>query len=148
MGCSPSRDQDIILHENVHKKMLIHDITVKKNPWTESPFEADLDVEYDPWEGSIKRSDSEKSKSVRIVSPPKSLSSASGENVSIVDLRARSVLVNASKKFAVESKTSESQTDNPDGVDFDWDLTDKTDIETQVMIACHQIKVCSELLSL
>ena len=115
--------------ENEQKKMLTHDITVKKNPWTESPFEADEDVVYDPWEGSIK-----KSKSVRVVSPPKSLkSSTSGENVSIVDLRARSVLVNASKKFAVESKTSESQTDNPDGVDFDWDLTDKTDTETQVM---------------
>ena len=112
--------------------MLIHDITVKKNPWTESPFEAD--VEYDPWEGSMKKSFLEKRNSVRVLSPPKSsLSSTSGENVSIVDLRAQSVLVNASKKFAVESKTSESQTDNPDGVDFDWDLTDKTDIETQVM---------------
>ena len=132
MGCSPSREQDIILRENEHKKMLIHDITVKKNPWTESPFEAD--VEYDPWEGSMKKSFLEKRNSVRVLSPPKSsLSSTSGENVSIVDLRAQSVLVNASKKFAVESKTSESQTDNPDGVDFDWDLTDKTDNETQVM---------------
>ena len=133
MGCSPSREQDIILRKNEHEKMLIHDITVKKNPWTESPFEAD--VEYDPWEGSMKRSiDRSKNNSLRVLSPPKSsLSSTSGENVSIVDLRAQSVLVNASKKFAVESKTSESQTDNPDGVDFDWDLTDKTDIETQVM---------------
>ena len=129
MGCSPSRDQDITLEENEHGKMLIHDITVKKNPWTE-PFETE--VEYDPWEGSLRRSDSDKSKLVRVLSPPKSLNSASGENVSIVDLRAQSVLVNASKKFAVESKTSESQTDIPDGVDFDWDLTDKTDTETQV----------------
>ena len=117
--------------------MLIHDITVKKNPWTESPFEAD--VEYDPWEGSMKRSVLEKSNSVRILSPPKSLSSVSAENVSIVDLRAQSVLVNASKKFAVESKTSESQTDNPDGVDFDWDLTDKTDIETQVKFELQRV---------
>ena len=140
MGCSPSRDRDIILLENEQKKMLTHDITVKKNPWTESPFEADEDVEYDPWEGSIKRLDAEKSKSVRVVSPPKILkSSTSGENVSIVDLRAHSVLVNASKKFAVESKTSESQTDNPDGVDFDWDLTDKTDTETQVD---NEMKLC------
>ena len=30
-------------------------------------------------------------------------------------------------------KNSESQTDSADGVDFDWDLMDKTDIETQVI---------------
>ena len=58
------------------------------------------------------------------------------ELVSIVDLRADYDVINSvnKQKLSVISKTSESQTDNPDGVDFDWDLSDKTDNETQVYI--------------
>ena len=58
------------------------------------------------------------------------------ELVSIVDLRADYDVINSvsKQKHSIISKTSESQTDNPDGVDFDWDLSDKTDNETQVCL--------------
>ena len=117
--------------------MLINDIEIKKNPWTTNPF--DTEVEYDPWEGSVRKpgSDSGSQKpdvrrTVTIVSPDHQGSAvSSGVDVSIVDLRAQSVVIKAAKRFAVDSKTSECQTDQPEGVDFDWDLSDKTDTETQ-----------------
>ena len=52
------------------------------------------------------------------------------ENVSIIDLRAAHSAIQNVQNSA--SKHSESQTEPADGVDFDWDLTDKTDTETQV----------------
>ena len=128
MGCSPSSERNIII-ENEPEKMLIHDIKVRKDPWNLSSE----DAVYDPWEGSIKTVDSEHSKTVTVVSPPGS-GSTQAENVSIVDLRAKSVVIKAAHKFSASSKSSECQTDHPEGVDFDWDLTDKTDTETQVNI--------------
>ena len=129
MGCSPSSERNIII-ENEPEKMLIHDITVRKDPWN---LASEEDAVYDPWEGSIKRENSEQNKTVTLVSPPGS-GSTQVENVSIIDLRAKSVVIKAAQKFSASSKSSECQTDHPEGVDFDWDLTDKTDTETQVSI--------------
>ena len=54
------------------------------------------------------------------------------ENVSIIDLRAAHSAIQNVQNTRSASKHSESQTEPADGVDFDWDLTDKTDTETQV----------------
>ena len=56
------------------------------------------------------------------------------ENVSIIDLRANYSLLRNVKNTKSARKHSECQTDPDDGVDFDWDLSDKTDSETQVIL--------------
>ena len=129
MGCSPSSERNIII-EYEEKKMLQNEIKIKKDPWSldDTPI-----IEYDPWEGDTRDSNSDSvnsNKSVKILSVSPSPSSQA-ENVSIVDLRAKSDVINASQQLQVVHKTSSCQTDHPDGVDFDWDLTDKTDTETQ-----------------
>ena len=121
MGCGPSRPPNT-LNPNI-KEMLIQDFKIRKDPWSLS-FEPS--VEYDPWEGSVEKlTSSSQSKSVRIIS--------GGSAVSIVDLRSKSEVIKASLCCDNVFKTSECQTENPEGVDFDWDfdLTDKVDTETQ-----------------
>ena len=56
------------------------------------------------------------------------------ENVSIIDLRANHSLLRNVQDAKSGRKHSECQTDPDDGVDFDWDLSDKTDSETQVIL--------------
>jgi hypothetical protein len=56
------------------------------------------------------------------------------ENVSIIDLRANYSLLRNVQNTKSDRKHSECQTDPDDGVDFDWDLSDKTDSETQVIL--------------
>ena len=56
------------------------------------------------------------------------------ENVSIIDLRANHSLIQNVQNTKSVRKHSECQTDPADGVDFDWDLSDKTDSETQVLL--------------
>ena len=105
--------------------MIIQDFKIRKDPWKLS-FEPG--VEFDPWEGSGDKSTSSfASKSVRIISPKGS----AGDDVSIVDLRSKSDVLKAAQCSDNCFKTSQCQTDQPEGVDFDWDLTDKIDNETQ-----------------
>ena len=122
MGCSPSSPASQV--DQHDQKMLIQDFKIRKDPWRLESFEPG--VQYDPWEGSVGKS-SNRNKSVRIVSPKGS----AGEEVSIVDLRSQSDVIKASLCCDNVFKNSECQTDQPEGVDFDWDLTDKIDNETQ-----------------
>ena len=127
MGCSPSSEQNIII-ENENEKMLQNEI--KMDPWK---FQESPRIEYDPWGGDTTRGESNNSnKSIKILSVSPSPSSQSNlENVSIVDLRSKNNAIAVSQNLQVVHKTSSCQTDKPDGVDFDWDLSDKTDNETQ-----------------
>ena len=120
MGCGPSQQHTAKSH---HTDMIIQDLKMRKDPWSLS-FQPS--VEYDPWEGSVEKSaSSSQSKSVRIISGTSA--------VSIVDLRSKSDVIKASLSCDNVFKNSECQTEKPEGVDFDWDfdLTDKIDIETQ-----------------
>ena len=125
MGCRPSSSARLVDHRNEEDKNMIlqQDFKIRKDPWRLS-----FEPEYDPWEGSgDKSSSSIASKSVRIISPKGS----AGDDVSIVDLRSKSDVLKAAQCSDNCFKTSQCQTDQPEGVDFDWDLTDKIDAETQ-----------------
>ena len=126
MGCRPSSSaRQVDPRHEEEKKMIIQDFKIRKDPWSLS-FEPG--VEYDPWEGSgDKSSSSIASKSVRIISPKGS----AGDDVSIVDLRSKSDVIKAAQCSDNCFKTSQCQTDQPEGVDFDWDLTEQIDNETQ-----------------
>ena len=105
--------------------MLIQDFKNRADPWK---FSFEASVEYDPWEGNVEKSSSSiESKAVRILTPRGS----TGEDVSIIDLRRRSGVIKAALNCDNVFKNSECQTDQPEGVDFDWDLSDKIDTETQ-----------------
>ena len=126
MGCSPSKEEtENVTKDDEKQNKMIDYISTKRDPWQLSFNES---TKYDPWEGSIKinKPKTEKTTVVQIES------AAQENDVSIVDLRSTSDAIRAVQKISTIVKTSESQTDNPDGVDFDWDLSDKTDTETQV----------------
>lgn len=126
MGCCPSSSARLVEPRNEEDKNMIlvvqQDFKIRKDPWRS------FEPEYDPWEGSgDKSSSSIASKSVRIISPKGS----AGDDVSIVDLRSKSDVLKAAQCSDNCFKTSQCQTDQPEGVDFDWDLTDNIEAETQ-----------------
>ena len=85
-------------------------------------------VVHDPW-GEGERVDTEELDIADVHGD-----SENKENVSIIDLRANYSLLRNVKNTKSARKHSECQTDPADGVDFDWDLSDKTDSETQVIL--------------
>ena len=136
MGCSPSSSARLVEQRNGEQKnMIIQDFKIRKDPWSLFPG-----VEYDPWEGSgagDKSTSSIASKSVRIISPKDS----AVDDVSIVDLRSKSDVLKAARSSDNSFKTSQCQTDQPEGVDFDWDLTDNIDNETQTNPSSQSLDV-------
>ena len=129
MGCSPSSSARLVEQSNEEEKnMIIQDFKIRKDPWRLS-FEPGFKyVEYDPWEVSADKSSSSiASKSVRIITP----GGSAGDDVSIVDLRSKSDVIKAAQCSDNCFKTSQCQTDQPEGVDFDWDLSDNIEAETQ-----------------
>ena len=86
-------------------------------------YSVENDVIYDPWGVGEKV---EKFDLAQI-------HGENNENVSIIDLRANHDAIKTARDLKSARKHSECQTDPAEGVDFDWDLTDKTDTETQVV---------------
>ena len=100
-------------------------------------FAIENEVKYDPWEGY----DKIKEEAADVGFMPDIQEDEDDEdddediivkNCEIVDLRNNAgALKTEHERRKSSGKNSEVQTDPPEGVDFDWDLSDKTDTETQ-----------------
>ena len=118
MGCRLSKeDLKHVTQEDVGQ--LLRTDSRKKN----SKYSVKNEVIYDPWGVG------EKVEKVDIAQ----VHGENNENVSIIDLCANHEAIKNARDIKSARKNSECQTDLAEGVDFDWDLTDKRDIETQVM---------------
>ena len=129
MGCSPSKE-DINTDDQRNLSKL--------QAWEQKEkdylrFTVENEVKYDPWGGFDDREVSERT-------PVEEEKEILVRNCEIVDLRTNSGAIKKAREVKSAVKHSEAQTDSTEGVDFDWDLTDKTDIETQVNILTLCIK--------
>ena len=116
MGCSLSKDD--LKHPEDGDLIALK--TWEKNEKESVRYAIENDVKYDPWEeydqkGKVETVNNHDHKD---------------KSVSIVDLRTNHEVIKKARN--VKSAHAEAQTDSAEGVDFDWDLTDKTDTETQV----------------
>ena len=118
MGCSLSKE-DLTQGEGGN---IIQLEAWEKKEKESVRYAIESEVKYDPW-GEYDQ------KGKVSAAPTQDLKE---KNVSIVDLRTNHDGIKNARDVKSAVKNSEAQTDSAEGVDFDWDLTDKTDIETQV----------------
>ena len=118
MGCCLSKED--LKHAEVGNIIQLEAWEKKEKESVRYAIESD--VKYDPWEVYDKKG------KVETVSTQ----DQKDRSVSIVDLRTNHDAIKKARDVKSATKNSEAQTDSAEGVDFDWDLTDKTDIETQV----------------
>ena len=125
MGCLLSKeDLKQVSKEEDEMQLTITDAKRKKDS---QKYLVDIDILHDPW-GTGEKVDNEDEDIAEVHGGDKK------ENVSIIDLRAAHSAIQSVHDTKTVGKHSESQTEPADGVDFDWDLSDKTDIETQVVM--------------
>ena len=119
MGCRLSKEDLKHVTKEEVGQLIRTDSRKKKDS---SKYSVENEVVYDPWGVG------EKVEKVDIAQ----VHGENNENVSIIDLCANHEAIKNARDKKSARKNSECQTDPAEGVDFDWDLTDKTDIETQV----------------
>ena len=118
MGCSLSKED---LKQDETSNIIQLEAWEKKEKESVR-YAIESEVKYDPWEVYDKKGEVEAVQTQDLKE----------RNVSIVDLRTNHDGIKNARNVKSAVKNSEAQTDSAEGVDFDWDLTDKTDIETQV----------------
>lgn len=122
MGCLLSRDDQKNSSQDEVGHLILTDAKRKKDS---EKYLVNTEIVHDPW-GAVEKIDAEDDDIAEVHGDKR-------ENVSIIDLRAAHSAIQNVHNTKTNGKNSESQTEPADGVDFDWDLTDKTDIETQVV---------------
>ena len=119
MGCHISKEDLKHITQEEVGRLISNDSKKKINTYK---YSVDNKAYYDPWEVE------EKVENIELAPVHKE----SYKDVSNVDVVSDDDTIENNFETKNTTKNSESQTESTEGIDFDWDLTDKTDTETQV----------------